>query len=113
MRLEIRDIWSPDLSPPSSGLPSDILDFEVFIQISISEVGQSGNEVFNCTVCSASALANIESGKFICHTLVLDEFDWATLKSRIEKLLLHTTSCKDWDCVIKKLYSYIQYADMW
>lgn len=113
MKLEVQTIWSPDLDPPSEGLPRDKLDFDVFLQISIGEVGKPGGEVFNCRVCSVSALANAQPGQFISHTLVLEKFDWSEIKKRIDKLLLHVSSCKDWDCVIKQLYPCIQYADQW
>ncbi len=111
MNLVIKTMWSPDLDPPSEGKPTDILDFDVFVQFCINEVGKPGDEIFGCTVCSLSALTKMESGDFINHTLVMDRFDWEKLKERINKLLLHTSNCNDWDSVIEKLSPYIQYSD--
>ena len=42
MKLEIQNMWSPDLNPPETGLPDDIFDFNILVQISIGEVGQAG-----------------------------------------------------------------------
>ena len=113
MNLEIQSIWSPDLNPPSNGLPENVLDFDVFIQMRIGEVDKSGSEVFGCRVCSTSTLSKSEYGQFISHTLVVKQFDWSEIEKRIEKLLLHVSSCATWDCVIKKLSPCIEYADEW
>lgn len=113
MNLEIQTIWSPDLDPPSGGLPKDTFDFDVFVQVSIGEAGKAGGELFNCRICSASALVNAEPGRFISHTLVLDKFDWSAIRKRMDKLLLHASSCKDWDSVITQLYPCLQHADRW
>lgn len=111
MKLEINTIWSPDLNPPSEGLPSDNLDFDVFVQVSISEAEEPGKEVFNFRVCSVSALANTEAGQFINHTLVLNKFDWSEIGNRIDKLLLQASSCENWDCVVNRLNPFIEYTD--
>ena len=113
MNLELQTIWSPDVNPPSSGLPGDIFNFDIFVQMSVGEVGISGGEVFECRVCSATALATAESGQFISHTLVLDRFEWSAVESRINNLLRHAGSCKDWNCVIKSLYPCVKYSDQW
>ncbi len=103
-------MWSPDLDPPSEGVPSDPTHFDVFVQISIGELGKVGDEVFGCRVCSASKLAATPSGRFVS-ALVLESFDWAEVRARIGKLLLHASSCESWDAAIKKLAPYIQYSD--
>lgn len=113
MKIEIESMWSPDLSPPSEGVPSDIKDFNVFIQISLRESGKPGSEVFNCRVCSPMALARMQTGMFISHTLVLKRFEWGEIKKRIDKLLMHVSSCSDWDCVLKKLSCCLEYSDIW
>ena len=111
MKLEVKAIWSPDLNPPSEGLPADKNDFDVFLQIRITEAGGKGSEVFGCSVCSASRLAKTESGEFICRTLVLSKFDWNVVVSRIEKLLVHTASCESWSSVITTLNPFLEYSD--
>ena len=111
MKLEIQTIWSTDLDPPSEGLPPDIENFEIFMQVSLGESGKPGGEVFSFTVSSPSALSTTESNRFISHTLVLDSFDWMSIQKRLEKLLRHATSCKNWDEVIKNLSGCLKYSD--
>ncbi len=113
MNLEIQSMWSPDLDPPSSGVPPDRTDFDVLVQISIGDSGAEGSEVFACRVCSAAKVASVEAGQFISHTLVLEKFMWSDVENRIQKLLMHTTLCKDWSCVIKSLSPYLEYSDQW
>ena len=113
MKLEITALWSPDLDPPSEGVPSDLEDFEVLMQVAVSEVGRPGEEVFGFTVCSPSALARVTTDRFFSHTLVLDRFSWSRLKQCLEKLFLHVDSCEDWECVLKKLSCCLEYADEW
>jgi len=110
MNLEILTMWSPDLNPLSEGLPPDPTDFDVFVQVSIGEVGKVGHEVFGFRVCSAAKLAATPGGMFVS-ALVLASFDWLEIRSRIAKLLLHTRSCENWDAAIRKLAAYIQYSD--
>lgn len=110
MKLELQTLWSPDVNPPSEGLPPDQFNFNVFVQFKVGEVGKAGGEVFNCRVCSASALAETAPGTFVS-SLVLARFDWSELKRRLEKLLLHTASSENWSSVIQKLSPFVQYAD--
>ena len=51
MRLKIKEIWSPDLKPPATGLPPDINNFSVPILVSVSEEGQSDSEEFAFYAC--------------------------------------------------------------
>ena len=106
-------MWSPDLEPPAEGLPADKMDFDVLVQMSTGEAGKVGGEVFDCRVCSVSALNKSEPGEFTSSTLVLEKFDWADIKTRINKLILHASSCAHWKWVIKQLYPCIQYSDEW
>jgi hypothetical protein len=109
MLLEIREIWSPDLTPASSGSPPDRENFCVFMQVTILDKEQIGNEVFGFTVCSPSSLAQTDSGTFVQNTLVLDHFSWQTIQNRLEKLLLHCHSCKSWSDVNSALCGYLRH----
>jgi hypothetical protein len=111
MQLQIVDMWSPDLMPPSSGLPEDPENFAVAIQVYLSEKGQNGGAVFNFNVWSPSAIANTYSGTFLLDTLVFDRFSWEAVRNRLEKLLLHCQSCKSWNEVILSLCGYLHYDD--
>lgn len=111
MKLEIQSLWSPDLSPPSKGLPPDIEDFEVLIQVSIGEIGRTGGEVFSFSVASPSQLARYEAGRFITGTLVLDKFSWSAIEGRLQKLLSFADSAANWQEVIESFQGILQYAD--
>ena len=111
MNLEVRDLWSPDVTPPSEGLPADVADFSVLVQVAIGAVGEVGREVFSMTICSQSALAKTAPGTFLTHTLVLDRFDWSRVRSRIEKLLRQCDGCHDWAQVMDRLSGFLLYND--
>lgn len=98
---------SPDLT--ENGYPEDPFDFEVFFQVWLTEKGKPGAEVFGFVVVSPSRLAKYESGRFIVNTLVLEEFDWADIRTRLEKILAHTASAEDWEEVIDRLKGYLSY----
>jgi len=104
-------MWSPDLDPPSTGIPDDRESFELLMQVSIGESGTSGGEVFGFTVCSPNKLTLAESGQFVSHTLVLGAYSWDAVLSRVETLLLHTESCRTWDDVISVLSGCLRYTD--
>ena len=111
MRLSLGMMWSPDLNPPSSGLPADTEDYELAMQISVSEAGGSGDEVFSLTICAPTALLKTESGRFLAHTLVLAPFSWDTLRARLDKLLAQCGSSDTWDDVIHRLSPFLRHDD--
>ena len=113
MKLRVYGMWSPDLDPvdEGEGLPPDLVDFRVFVQVSIEEVGQPGTETFGFTVCSPSEIARTESGTFVTATLVLDRFSWEAIRARVDKLLMHTGSATTWAEVIRRLSGAISYSD--
>lgn len=96
MNLEIQGIWSPDLHPPSTGLPPDLRSFDLLVQVSLGEPNSREGEVFTFSVCSRDQLQNVESGQFVSHVLILDCFSWAAVTLRVEKLLRHTQSAGSW-----------------
>lgn len=104
-------MWSPDLDPPSTGIPDNLASFELLMQVCLGELGSPGSEVFGFTVCSPDKLALAESGQFFSHILVLDTFSWDTVLSRVKKLLLHTESCRTWNDVIGVLSGCLAYSD--
>ena len=104
-------MWSPDLDPPSTGLPADTEDYEVAMQVRLSERGEAGGEVFSFTVCSPSALSDVDSGRFVTHTLVLMPFRWDTLRARLDKLLSQCSSCTTWHEVIDRLLPFLRHDD--
>ena len=111
MRLSLGMMWSPDLNPPSSGLPADIDEYEIAMQISVSEVGGSGGEVFSLAICTPAALLKTEGGTFLSHTLVLTPFSWDSLRARLDKLLAQCGSCDSWGDVIHRLSPFLRHDD--
>jgi|SRR5687768_2261775 hypothetical protein len=111
MKLQIEDIWSPDLNPPSTGRPADNRDFDVFVQVALGVAGQLGREVFSVRVCSSSALARTKSGTFVSNTLVLEQFAWATVRGRLAKLIAQCDGCQGWDEAIQRLSGCLRYGD--
>ena len=110
MRLRIADLWSPDLNPPSEGLPASD-DFDLLLQVSISENGAPGHEVFSCRVCTAEALAGTPDGKFVAATLVLETFSWGEVRDRLQKRLRHCDGCATWGEVIARLRPFLSHND--
>ena len=105
MRLKIKDIWSPNLKPPSAGLPPDISNFSVPMVVSISEEGQSDSEEFLFYACRpVYSKANPQPS--IC----FDEFDWTLIRERVESLLGECERCETWDEVIEQLAAHMEHA---
>lgn len=111
MRLELRSLHSPDLERALEEGTVDMSDFDILVFVGLAESGEPDEVLFYLRVCSASALADTESGRFLSHTLVLDRFDWQAIRTRIEKLLRHTTPCSDWNAVIANLAPNLRYAN--
>jgi hypothetical protein len=106
MRLKIHSIWSPDLDEPSSGLPKDIRDFSVFMQVAISQRFHRGHEVFQFFACSTGKLQTEHQP-----ALEFREFDWSAIRLKISALLEGCITCKTWDDVIAKLAPSLEYSD--
>ena len=105
MDLEATEIWSPDLNPPSSGLPSDMRRFSAFMQVAVAEKGKQGGEVFG--FFASSPALEPDSGP----ALIFDTFDWTSIRTRVSELLESCRDCKTWDGVISKLSPYLDYSD--
>ena len=110
MKLYIDSLWSPDLDPPSSGLPHHLQSFDLLVQVALSERGQRGREVFSLRVCTPERLAAAEPGQFVSHVLVLRQFSWSSVTERLERLLRHTESCSTWGECIAALSPYLRYS---
>ena len=104
MRLRIKEMWSPDLKPPATGLPPDINNFSVPILVSVSEEGQSESEEFGFYACR-----EIYSKASPRPSLWFDEFDWSAIRERVENLLRECEDCVSWDDVIEQLAPHMNY----
>ena len=111
MQIRIKSMWSPDLNPPSSGLPAQAGAFDLLLQVELAAEGIAGEPVYSLRVCTASALAETTDGRFVQCTLVLREFKWEAVANRIEKLLRHCESCQTWKNVESVLAGYLANND--
>jgi hypothetical protein len=105
MRLMIKEMWSPNLKPPSSGLPPDISNFSVPMVISISEEGKSDSEEFLFHACRP-----IYSKVRPEPSIYFDEFDWTEIRGRVEAILQECENCVTWDDVIEQLAPHMEQA---
>ncbi len=113
MKLQIDDMWSDDLQPSRSGLPENSTDFEIWIYVVLSGVGQIEHHCFVFRVMSPSSLAKLDSLTFIQNTMVLHEFDWDSIRNRLEKLFMYAQDCKDWTSIVQKFNGFLQYKCDW
>jgi hypothetical protein len=80
MKLVVKELWSPDLDPPSEGLPPDVTKFRVYVNVAIAEADQPGTETFDFFVASPNVL---QEG-FLGTTLVLERFSSVRLRRRFK-----------------------------
>lgn len=129
MKIQIDDIWCEELGESRKGLPEDVHDFDLPINVVISAAGQISrkrpffrlisrndqymHQCFCFRVISPSRLGQLDNLCFIRNTMVLYEFDWESITGRLNKLFMHTNDCKDWDCVIEKLAGCLEYRCDW
>lgn len=109
MKLRIDSIWSPNLIPESTGTPTDVYHFHLYMKIRVSD--REGHfKVFNFQVCSPSALSDSESGVFLKHILVLEKFDWKIMQDRISHLIAECENCSTWEAAVVKLAGSLEYT---
>ena len=104
MRRRIKEIWSPDLKPPATGLPPDINNFSVPILVSVLEEGRSESEEFGFYACR-----EVYSKAAPRPSLWFDEFDWSAIRERVESLLRECEGCVSWADVIEQLAPHMRY----
>jgi len=109
MKLVILRLSSPDLQPEVEGMPEDLQDFAVDVEVMLAPEGKEGDDVsFSFSVMSRSALARKATGAFIQNTLVLAEFSWGEIRRHIERLLMQAHSCTTWECVTFRFAPYMR-----
>lgn len=108
MKLTIDDLWSPDLDPPSEGLPSEVANYRVYVNVGIGEAGQRGTETFDFFVASPKAM---QEG-FLGTTLLLERFSWPAVRDAIQGLLdREAAGAKTWSEAKWHLVRYMTYSD--
>ena len=108
MKLTLKNVWSPDLKPPSDAVPPDVMSFSVFVQASIEDE-RGDAEVFRFTVASRDA---VKDG-FVYQTLVLDQFSWTDIRGFVQyRLDTLGASATTWKEVIRTLTPMMAPSDM-
>ena len=93
LKLEMRNFCSADVDDPSVWEPAP--DDEVFFQLEfeVAEIGRRGGNVFQATVATPEGLRwfadKFESPFPDRGLLVMDEYSWSSLNSRLESILVH------------------------
>jgi len=107
LRLVVKDLWSPDLNPPSTGGPLDERSFSVFVQVAVGD-GGPGSEVFHLTVASRDRLKD----GLVHGTMVLDRFSWNDVRGYVQQHLdLVSRRARTWRDVISALAPFLEYSD--
>lgn len=104
MRAAVRHIGGDDFRDLSSWQPESA-EWSLLVRILAGPADGPGEESFDITVCSVEWLASLVRRHGLVdgrHHLILDRFDWPTLKSYIERRV-HQCTGDDWDEVSAKL----------
>ena len=100
MRLEIKNIYSPDIDE----CPNDPHNFAVLITVDIGEKDKDRAETFYFVAVSPSKLQAEANGahgfRFLRGHILMNEFDWSTIHRAIENLVNHAQSRSNWHEVI-------------
>ncbi|MBA6399869.1 Imm8 family immunity protein [Colwellia sp. BRX10-4] len=109
MNIELLDLSSDQLDSCNSAYPDDLENFDILIELDLCfENHQADSVFFEFYVASPNALTLRPINCFSPPTLILEEFDWTVIKSRVTKLLLHANGCKTWTEVATRLSGQIR-----
>lgn len=101
LNLYIKSIWSRELKPIIDGKPSNIKNFYIPLEVTISEKGKQGGKIFNFVVASPS---KSETQKVDRKILIIESFDWNIIQTYLDLLIKkHCSNCCYWDEVVEKL----------
>lgn len=110
MKLELADIWSPDLDPPSTGVPSSLTDFNVYVNIAVKAQGP-GRECFDFIVRSPNHIDEPGLAR-PRQSLTLLRFEWAHVRLYVEQRLRGIgQSATTWDEALRLMAPYFHSMD--
>jgi hypothetical protein len=102
-------VRAPDLSPEMSGVPDDLGDFRVRVEVMLAERGrEADDECFHFDVVSPQELARTAPNTFVRSTLLLSEFSWQEIHRHVERQVALVRSCKNWECVKHKVAGFFE-----
>lgn len=108
MNVTVKTLWSPDVDPPSEGVPPDDRRFSVFVQVTLGPGDDDGGETFDFTVASRDSLRD----GFVGQTLVLDRFAWSDVRGFVERRIgIDAAHCDTWEQLISRLAPFMRYSD--
>lgn len=100
MKLKLLRIYSDELNPVGAELPKDGERFDVRVEVDVCFEGHEVDSVFfEFYVASPNALLSRAVNTFMPPTLILEEFNWAEINSRVIKLLDHANGATSWQQV--------------
>jgi hypothetical protein len=108
VRVTVKDLWSPDLNPPDTGLPPEHTEFSVFVQVTIGQPHVDGGETFEFTVRSPGS---INEG-FVSRTLVMKRFVWADVRGFVEhRVGIDSAHSDTWKQLIRRVSPFMGHSD--
>ena len=111
VRAELRALHSPDMIDLQGSRPADPAHFGILVQALVGPVGEQGEESFDFVVCTPTWLAEEATRQsaagfwFARNVLVLDHYDYETLRRAIADLCQRSTG-PTWSEVATKLSRY-------
>ena len=88
--------------------PDDPANFCIGVDVTLSQEGSPGGDIFSFEVCTPRWLAEHGERKphFIRHVILMDEYDEEGMKSLVRQLVENTTG-ETWSEVAEKLARYM------
>lgn len=104
MKAEIRGLYSPDLGRDE--IPTDPADAHFPVQALMGPLGGEGEESFEFTVVTRSALDRLGLPRWGRGLLVIESFSWEAVEEALQKLLRQCTG-QDWEQVATSLNRFL------
>lgn len=115
LKLEVRDLDSPDLLDLDIEKPQDLLRFCILVQASIGVQGERGEDLFNFLVCTPAWLVDglkTEGKIWGRHHLFVPEYDYDQILQAINEIC-GKIEASDWETAAHQLawYTHWEFED--
>lgn len=105
MKVELKEIHSPDIPDLSTYVPENETNFGFMLQLFVGPVGESASELFTATVCTPSWLnSRIDEDITMWgrHHIFVSKYNYEKLVQRIKNFIL-TCQGNSWSEVANKI----------